>query len=147
MATSILQGRRNRARSSFDLRSTVWRLQKLSFSPFRGSKMVASYLSMIESGCAVGPSDDLEEMPVRILKVHAATAVIVVDLARATPARVSPIVNAALTDPGEDLIELGFSDQEGVMLRHYLVSRLIEVETHSVAQLDYPERAEAGGVE
>jgi len=85
-------------------------------------------------------------MPVRILEAHAATIVIVVDLALPTPNWVSPIVNAALADPDEDLSELGFSDQEGVMLRHYLVWRIIEVETHSVAQFDYPERAEASGV-
>jgi hypothetical protein len=101
---------------------------------------------MIVIGCAIGPSDDLEEMPIRILEVHAATAVIVVDLARATLARVGPIVDAALADPGKYLIELSFSDQEGVMLRHYLVLRLIEIKTHAVAQRDYPERAEAGSV-
>jgi hypothetical protein len=61
--------------------------------------MVAFYLSMIATSCAVGSSDDLEEMPIRVLEVHAATAIIVVDLARATLTRVRPIVNAALADP------------------------------------------------
>ena len=65
---------------------------------------------------SVRPRNDLQQVTVGIFEVHAAAAVVVVDLASTGLAGVSPVVETARTDAAEDLIELGFADQKGVML-------------------------------
>jgi hypothetical protein len=65
---------------------------------------------------AVGTGDDLEEVAVGILEVHAAATVVVVDLAGLCLARVGPVFQPPLTDAPEDVVEVVLADQEGVML-------------------------------
>jgi hypothetical protein len=84
-------------------------------------------------------------MPVRVLKVHTATAVMLVDLTRSALTWVGPVLKVLLADPGEDLIEFGFGDQKGIVLRGNLAVGLVEVKTDAVVHLDHLERAEAGG--
>ena len=60
-------------------------------------------------GAAVGSSDDLKHVAVRILEVDAASAIIAVDLAAALLNGVSPILDPALADAAEDLVEIVLS--------------------------------------
>ena len=79
--------------------------------------------SWIPSAAAVrAGSDDFEEVTVGILEVHAASAVVVIDLARLL-ARAASAQWASLRspNPAEDLVELGFADQKGVVLRRDFV--------------------------
>jgi hypothetical protein len=76
---------------------------------------------------------------VRVGEVHAPTAVVVVDLALPSADRVGVVVDAALLDAPEDLVELGFGDEEGVVLQVAVwgLSRavdLVEVEVDAVAR-------------
>src|SRR6266566_4822204 len=66
---------------------------------------------------AVGAGDDLEDVAAGVLPVHAPAAVVGVELARPPLARIRPVRQFAGTDPAEDLVEVGFGHQEGVVLR------------------------------
>lgn len=69
-------------------------------------------------------------MACRVLEVHAAAAVVVVDLAGVLTVGVGPVPHPALPDPAVDGVELGFRHQERVVLRVdlLLVGRLREIE-------------------
>ena len=60
----------------------------------------------VSSPRAVGASDDLEEMPVGVTKVHAATTIAVVDLPLGAESGVRPVVLPECFDAGEDLVAL-----------------------------------------
>ena len=85
---------------------------------------------------SVRRGDDLEEVAARILEVHAAAAVVMVDLALLLLRRVGPVVEAALFDAAEDLVELLLAHEERVVLRFGLVVRVAEIERHAVRELD-----------
>src|SRR5690606_11382578 len=88
---------------------------------------------------AVRAGDDLEEVPVVAQEVHAAPAVVAVELARLALPGVGPVLHAALDDPPVDLVELRLADQERVVLSGDLVARRGEVEPDAVGGVDLPE--------
>src|SRR3546814_20670852 len=80
----------------------------------------ASKASRTPAAAAVGPGDDLEEMPVRILEIEAAAAVVAIDLSRLRLPGIGPVGKLPVADPTEYPVEFGFADQEGVVLwRHF----------------------------
>src|SRR3990170_5121924 len=91
---------------------------------------------------AVRPGDDLEQVPARVLEVHAAPAEVGVDLALLLPARVGPVGEAARLDAAEDLVELGLADEKGVVLRLELLVGAQDRQRHPVRGVDVEERAE-----
>ena len=60
-------------------------------------------------------------MTVEILEIHAASAVVMIDLARLLARRIGPVGKLAFANPAENLVELGFADQKGVVLRRDFV--------------------------
>src|SRR5262245_49410063 len=70
---------------------------------------------------AIGPRDDLKVMPVGIAPVDSSSAIVPVDLAFAPSRRIRPVVEPALLDAPEDLVELGLAHQESVVLDDDLV--------------------------
>jgi hypothetical protein len=60
--------------------------------------------------------DDLKEVTVQILEIDTAPAVMVTDLALLCLPGVGPVGKLPFADPAEDLVELRFADQEGVVL-------------------------------
>jgi hypothetical protein len=58
-------------------------------------------------GAAVAAGDDLEEVAVGILEVHASTTVVVIDRALGGAAGVGPVIEALIDDAAEDFVELG----------------------------------------
>src|SRR5262249_22686306 len=90
---------------------------------------------------AVRASDHLEEVAVRILEVHAAAAVVAIDLAGPALHRVGPVLEAALSDAAVHVVEVVFADQERVVLVCDLAVRVVEVERHVVVDVDDVERS------
>ena len=66
---------------------------------------------------SVGPGDDLQVVPRRILEVDAAAAVVVVDLAGPAAPRIGPVLQTALADASVDRVELVLGHQERIVLR------------------------------
>jgi len=99
-----------------------------------------------ESACtrAVGPGEDFQVVPTGILEIHAAAAVIVVDLAGPAAPRVGPMLHASLTDASVDGVELVLGYQEGVVLRADVLAlgHLRVVEADTVVEFDRQERTE-----
>src|SRR3990172_1797141 len=94
------------------------------------------------SGVRVGPRDDLEDVPARVIEVHAASAVVGVDLALQPVTGVGPVGEAARLDAAEDPVELVLAHEEGVVLRRGLALQDIEVQRHLVPHLDTEEGTE-----
>jgi hypothetical protein len=65
---------------------------------------------------------------VGIAEVHAAAAVVVIDHTRSAQHRISPVVELACDDALEDLVELGFADEERVVLCGDVTVDLVIVE-------------------
>jgi hypothetical protein len=55
-------------------------------------------------------------MTIGVLEIHPAATVVPVDFAGAVLARVSPILDSPSADASEDLIEVVFAYQEGIVL-------------------------------
>jgi hypothetical protein len=75
-------------------------------------------------------------------KIDPASAVVVIDLARAGTPRVRPVLETVLTDATEDGIEIRLGNQESVVL---WLDRSIgrhEIERHSVVEFDHLEGTE-----
>src|SRR6266480_121261 len=85
-------------------------------------------------------------MAVGVVPVQAAAAVFGVDLAGLLVERVGPEVQPAGLDAAEDLVELGLSDQEGVVGRDGVAVVVGEVEAHVVGRLEHQERAVGRGL-
>src|SRR5262245_32457122 len=85
-------------------------------------------------------------MTVGILEVHAATAVVVVDFLRVFLSWIGPVLQPLGPNAAEDLIEVAFADQEGIVLPGGLARRRFhEVERDAVGEFDHLERPEASG--
>jgi len=67
-------------------------------------------------------------MSVGVFEVHAAATVAAVDFGNAVAARVGPVLEPSFAEAVEDLIEVVFADQEGVVLRGNLAVTLVEIE-------------------
>jgi hypothetical protein len=65
-----------------------------------------------------------------------------IDLARATTARIGPVLDTLLLDATEDSIEIGLGNQECVVLRLDGSIGSREIERHSVVELDHFKWAE-----
>ena len=84
-------------------------------------------------------------MAVGIFEIDAAAAVVPADLAGAFSVGIGPVLESSLADAGEDLVELFFANQEGVMLGGNLAVVIIEVDGHVVAERDDEHRPERRG--
>ena len=76
----------------------------------------------------VRASDDLEQMAVRILEIHAAATEVMVDLAGSGSGGVGPVLERSGVDAAEHVVEIVLPNQEGVVLRGDLVGRLVEIQ-------------------
>jgi hypothetical protein len=68
-------------------------------------------------GAPVGSGDDFQVVAIGVGKVDTAPAITVVDLAGTVAHGVGPVLEAAFADAAEDGVEIGLTDQEGVVLR------------------------------
>ena len=75
-------------------------------------------------------------MPVGVVEIHAAPAIVVVDLACAFPRRVGPIVEPPLTNSGENFVELLLRKQDGIVLLRDAAFLFMEVERDFVAEFN-----------
>src|SRR5690349_17634709 len=89
---------------------------------------------------AVRAGDDLEEMTTGILPVHAAAAVIRVDLAGPAPSRVGPVRQATRSNAAEDLVEPALIHQECVVLRMDRAVVVGEIQRDVIVHLNDEER-------
>src|SRR5271166_6481527 len=71
---------------------------------------------------AVGPGENLQEVASGVAEVDPAAAVVGVDLARPTSARVGPVLQAARLDLAVDRVEVVLRDQERIVLRSDLLT-------------------------
>src|SRR5258708_917052 len=86
--------------------------------------------------------DHFQIVAVRVGKIDPASAVIMIDLARAATPRVGPVLETLLTDAAEDGIEISRGNQESIML---WLDRSIggrEIQRHSVVEFDHLEGTE-----
>ena len=67
-------------------------------------------------------------MAVGIIEIHPAATIEAVDLASALFARIGPVLQPSITDAGEDLVEVIFAYQEGVVLRRNFAVLFVEIE-------------------
>src|SRR5580698_8504005 len=86
--------------------------------------------------------DHFQIVAVRVGEIDPASAVVMVDLARAGTPRVRPELQTLLTDAAEDGIEIGLGNQESVVLRLDRSIGRREIERHSVVEFDHLERTE-----
>src|SRR5258708_3993886 len=86
--------------------------------------------------------DHFQIVAVGVGKIDPASAVIMIDLARAATPRVGPVLETLLADAAEDGIEISLGNQESVVL---WLDRFIggrEIERHSVVEFDHLEGTE-----
>src|SRR3984893_10437676 len=91
-------------------------------------------------GCVPGRIDGsggqhFEDVAIRVLEIEAAAAMPVVDLHVGARAWAAAIGNALVLDPGEDRVELGFADLEGVVVV-LEIAALVEIEGQLLVDLD-----------
>src|SRR5271166_745221 len=65
---------------------------------------------------AVWAGDQLEQVPVRVVEIDAAAAIEVVDLTGPLAPEIRIVLDAGGADTGKGGVELGFADEEGVVL-------------------------------
>ena len=70
----------------------------------------------LSSVAAVRHRDDLEQVPVRVVPVEAAAAVVGADLPFAAPVGVGPVRQAPVDDAGVNTVEVVVADQERIVL-------------------------------
>src|SRR5580693_2776614 len=95
---------------------------------------------------AVRASDDLQDVAAGVLPVHAPAAVVGVELVRPALAGVGPVRQPTVPDPAEDLVEIGFRNEERVVLRTDRTVVIGEVQGDAVAGVYGQERPERLGV-
>src|SRR3954469_10623809 len=104
-----------RTRSSTNLRTVCCMARSSSPISESTSSSPSGERSAILVGLpAVRHGDDLEPVAVGVVPVDATAAVVVVDLAGLAVEGIRPVVESALPDAAEDLVELLVADQEGV---------------------------------
>ena len=123
----------------------AWWSTRPSWSPTAGSprsRRARSPSSRARSApAAVRHREDLQDVPVGVVPVEPATAVLVVDLAGLPVERVGPVRQAALLDAAVDGVELLLGDQERIVLRVRLALGVGDVEGDVVGDLDLEERS------
>lgn len=90
----------------------------------------------LRSAASVGAGDDLQPMPIGVVEVHAAAVVPDIDGAGVAAHRVGPVGLLQSLDTGEDLVELRFRDQEGVVLPVEFAAAVDEVQGRFGTDLD-----------
>src|SRR6266498_4093900 len=93
------------------------------------------------ASAAVRAGVDLEGGAARIFPVDAPPSVVRVVLTKPLPPRVGPVRQPAIPYPAEDLVEVGFADQERIVLRIDRAVIIGEVEGHLVVDLHDEEGA------
>src|SRR5580692_13148908 len=86
--------------------------------------------------------DHFQIVAVGVGKIYPASAVVMIDLARAATPRVGPVLETLLADAAEDSIEISLGNQESVVL---WLDRSIggrEIERHCVVEFDHLEGTE-----
>ena len=73
-------------------------------------------------------------MTVRTVEVEPAAAVVVIDFAATPLAGVGPVLKPALSNAGEDRIEVVFVDQESVVLKRNVSFDLVKIERRPVVE-------------
>ena len=86
--------------------------------------------------------DHFEIVAVGIGKIDPASAVVMIDLARAATSRVGPVLETPLAEAAEDSIEISLGNQESVVLWLDWSIGGPEIERHSVVEFDHLEGAE-----
>ena len=84
-------------------------------------------------------------MPVGVLEIDAAAAIVPADFAGAFPVGIGPVLEVSITDAGEDLVELFFADQKGVVLGGNLAVVFVEVDGYVVVERHNEHRSEGSG--
>jgi hypothetical protein len=84
-------------------------------------------------------------MPVGVVEIESAAAVVGVDLPWLGLGGIGPVVEAARRHAGEDRVELGIADEKGVVLQRRLSVLLVEVQRGAVVEHDHQEGPEADG--
>src|SRR4026209_1871962 len=84
-------------------------------------------------------------MAVGVLEIDAAAAVVPADFAGTFPVGIGPVLKASVADAGEDLVELLFADEEGVVLGGNLAVVFVEVDGNVVVERDDEHRPERCG--
>ena len=84
-------------------------------------------------------------MAVGVFEIDAAATVVPADLAGAFSVWIGAVLESLITDAGEDLVELFFADQEGVVLGGNLAVVFVEVDGHVVVERDDEHRSEGSG--
>src|SRR5580693_8150686 len=92
--------------------------------------------------CSVWTRNHFQIVAVRVGKVDPASTVIMIDLARATTPRISPVLDSLLPDTGDDGIEIRLGNQESIVLRLDGSVGVREIERHAVVEFDHFKRAE-----
>lgn len=85
-------------------------------------------MRVLPVAAGVGPGENFQQVTIGVFEVESAAAVVAVDLARSPLAGVGPVLNSALANAAEDLIEVVLSDEKGIVLRGDLAVGLVEVE-------------------
>ena len=57
--------------------------------------------------------DHLQKVPVRVLEIKAAPAVVMIDLTSLPLRRIGPVGKRPFANPAEDFVELSLADDEG----------------------------------
>src|SRR5205809_5713704 len=85
-------------------------------------------------------------MAIRVLEIDAVAAVVPADFAGALSIGIGPVLEPSIPDAGEDLVELFFANQEGVVLGGNLSVVIVEVDGNVVAERDDKHRPERRGI-
>lgn len=126
--------RRQMRRCSILLRSQRW----ISITPI-------SQLEWPSAAAAVGSRDDLEQMPVRVLEVDPAPAIVMINFARFAARRIGPVRLPALANASEDLVKLAFADEERKVAGVDLVLPFHEIQTDAIRRRHDLERSKRDG--
>ena len=94
---------------------------------------------------AVGAGEDLEEVAVGVLEIDASAAVVPADFAGAFSVWIGPVLEPSIADAAEDLVEVVFADQKGIVLGRDLAVVIVEVNGNIVVERDDEHRAERLG--
>src|SRR3546814_2278558 len=92
------------------------------------SDVCSSDLFRAQPAAAVRERDDLQQMTIRVVEIHATAIIPAIDLARSLAERIGPEGKSPLLDAAENVIELGFAYQKGEMPGRDGLVRLDEVE-------------------
>ena len=94
------------------------------------------------AAASVGPGDEFEEVSARVVEVDSAAVVPGVDSAGFAPLRIRPVGKAARAYARENRIELGFGDEECVVLSSDVALGVHEVERQVGVNLHDRERSD-----